>query len=50
MISIRPITTEDLPAAQGLLSQLGYALDQEELARRFASVSAAQQHTVFVAD
>lgn len=50
MISIRLMAVEDLPAARGLLSQLGYPLDEEELARRFASVSGAREHAIFVAD
>jgi GNAT superfamily N-acetyltransferase len=50
MISIRPMALEDLPAAGGLLSQLGYPLAEEELERRFASVSAARDHAVLVGD
>lgn len=50
MISIRLMAVKDLPAARGLLSQLGYPVDEEELARRFASVSGAREHAMFVAD
>jgi GNAT superfamily N-acetyltransferase len=47
---IRPMAVEDLPAARRLLSQLGYPLEEEQLARRFAAVSEAREHAVFVAD
>jgi GNAT superfamily N-acetyltransferase len=50
MISIRPMTVEDIPTSQELLLQLGYPLDEEELGRRYASVSGTRDHALFVAE
>lgn len=50
VISIRPMTTGDVPAAQGLLSQLGYPLDPQEVRRRYAAVMEAEGHVVMVAE
>lgn len=50
MISIRSMTQNDIPASKGLLSQLGYPLDEQEVARRFAAVSASPEHAVYVAE
>jgi GNAT superfamily N-acetyltransferase len=49
MISIRPMTVDDIQAAQDLLLQLGYPLHRDEVARRFALVIGATDHIVFVA-
>jgi ribosomal protein S18 acetylase RimI-like enzyme len=49
-ITLRPMRKADLPAVLGLLEQLGYAMDADELARRYASVAAEQRHHVLVAE
>lgn len=48
MISIRPMTVEDIRPSQELLSQLGYPLDSKELRRRYDSVVGAD-HILLVA-
>jgi ribosomal protein S18 acetylase RimI-like enzyme len=48
--TLRPMRGADLPAVLGLLEQLGYAMDADELARRSASVAAEQGHHVLVAE
>jgi hypothetical protein len=50
MISIRPMTIEDLPVAQMLLSQLGYPLDTGEVRRRYEAVTEAEDHVAMVAE
>ncbi len=50
MITVRPATSEDLPAARALLAQLGYPIEPAELGRRFAVVVAAPGHAVFVGE
>jgi hypothetical protein len=51
MISIRSMTVEDIPTSQEeLLLQLVYLLDEEELGRRYASVSGTRDHALFVAE
>src|SRR3546814_399340 len=49
-MTIRPMAPADLPAARILLDQLGYALSPDEVAARFAIVTAASDHAVFVAE
>ena len=49
-ISIRAMTEADLPAIRPLLAQLGYELDMAAVHRRFAAVSAAADHALFVAE
>jgi GNAT superfamily N-acetyltransferase len=44
------MTTVDLPAAQVLLSHLGYTLDSEELWRRYQAVTHSVDHCLFVAE
>jgi predicted N-acetyltransferase YhbS len=47
---IRPYRQTDLPATRALLRQLGYEVGAEELATRLASVVAAADHRVLVAE
>jgi GNAT superfamily N-acetyltransferase len=49
MIPIRLMAVDDVPAAQQLLRQLGYCLEPDEFARRYASVAAGREHAVLVA-
>jgi len=49
-ITVRQAAIGDLPAARRLLDQLGYAVAADELDRRFAIVSAAADHAMFVAE
>lgn len=49
-ITLRPMREADLPAVRGLLAQLGYAIEEDELARRYASVRAAEGHHILVAE
>jgi GNAT superfamily N-acetyltransferase len=49
MVSMRRMTPEDVEAAQGLLVQLGYPLDAQEVRRRFDAVMQSADHTVLVA-
>jgi len=44
------MTAGDLPAAQELLSQLGYPLSSEELRRRYDAVVGAADHTLMLAE
>jgi GNAT superfamily N-acetyltransferase len=50
MISIRRMTTEDVPVARMLLSQLGYPLDTQEVLRRYEAVTGAEDHALMVAE
>lgn len=47
---MRPMTTEDLPAARILLSHLGYTLDAHELHHRYQAVAQSADHTLMVAE
>jgi GNAT superfamily N-acetyltransferase len=49
MISIRPMTVEDVPVSQDLLSQLGYQLQASEVLRRYHAVAQSADHAVMVA-
>lgn len=49
-ITVRPFADSDLPAARGLLDQLGYDLSHEETARRVAIVGDTAGHALFVAE
>lgn len=48
--TLRPMEPGDLEAVGRLLGQLGYALEADEVARRFAAVTAAEGHRVLVAE
>jgi GNAT superfamily N-acetyltransferase len=48
--SIRALGVRDLPIAAGLLSQLGYPMDGEELRRRYDAVARSRDHAVMVAE
>jgi GNAT superfamily N-acetyltransferase len=48
--SIRRMTTDDMPAARELLSQLGYPLETQEVWRRYAAVMEAEGHVLMVAE
>lgn len=50
MTTVRRMTSDDLLAAQSLLSQLGYPLDFQELQRRFQAVSHTQDHALIAAE
>jgi N-acetylglutamate synthase-like GNAT family acetyltransferase len=50
MISIRRMTTQDIPVAQVLLSQLGYPLGTQEVRRRYEAAIEAEDHTLMVAE
>lgn len=50
MIPVRAMARADLPAVRDLLEELGYPLALEEVARRFAAVTAAPDHAVRVAE
>jgi GNAT superfamily N-acetyltransferase len=43
------MTAADIPAAQELLSQLGYPLDGNEVRRRYGAIAAAGDHALMVA-
>jgi GNAT superfamily N-acetyltransferase len=49
MISIRPMTSDDVAAAQDLLSQLGYRMEVAEVRRRYESIVRSADHVVMVA-
>ena len=49
-VSISRMGPEDLPAAQALLAQLGYALDRDELQRRYTWVAEADGHRVWLGE
>jgi GNAT superfamily N-acetyltransferase len=49
MISIRPMTAEDVPVAQDLLAQLGYRMDVPEVRRRYEAIIGSEEHAVMVA-
>jgi GNAT superfamily N-acetyltransferase len=48
-VDVRVMTADDAATAQPLLAQLGYDISAEEVARRFAAVTGAEHHAVFVA-
>jgi GNAT superfamily N-acetyltransferase len=47
---IRAMTPGDIPAARGLLEQLGYPLTIEDVERRFAAVAVMADHAVMIAE
>lgn len=50
MISIRRMTSEDVPVSQVLLSQLGYQMDAQEVRRRYDAVTQSGDHALMVAE
>ncbi|WP_428487788.1 N-acetyltransferase family protein [Rhodopila sp.] len=44
------MTTEDVPSAQRLLSQLGYSIDVGEVRRRYGAVNQSSDHVLVVAE
>ncbi len=48
--NIRPMAEADLAAVRSLLAQLGYGLASDEIRRRFAAITAAAGHAVFVVE
>jgi GNAT superfamily N-acetyltransferase len=50
MIAIRRMTAGDVEAVQGLLSQLGYQMDPQEVRRRYNAVARSGDHEVIVAE
>lgn len=48
-LKIREMESADLDAVRPLLSQLGYELSEEEVARRFSTVAADPSHIAWVA-
>lgn len=49
-IVLRPATLDDIPALTGLTAELGYPDREEEVRRRFESVSEQPAHKVVVAE
>jgi GNAT superfamily N-acetyltransferase len=49
-VQLRPMTRGDIAQSLPLLAQLGYELSAEELARRFAAVTATPDHSLVVAE
>jgi GNAT superfamily N-acetyltransferase len=49
-VRIRPMVEADLEAVRPLLTQLGYDLVPDEIRRRFAAITTAAGHAVFVAE
>jgi GNAT superfamily N-acetyltransferase len=49
-ISVRPMVSLDVPAVKGLLFQLGYFLEFEEVRRRYRIVAVSVDHVVLVAE
>jgi GNAT superfamily N-acetyltransferase len=47
---VRPIAGTDIPAATGLLEQLGYPMAETEAARRLDIVQRADGHRVWIAE
>ncbi len=47
---VRDLQSSDLPALRPLLRQLGYDIDEAELARRIGSVLSAEGHRALVAE
>jgi GNAT superfamily N-acetyltransferase len=47
---VRPIAGTDIPAATGLLEQLGYPMGETEAARRLDIVQRADGHRVWIAE
>ena len=49
-VRLRPMTRDDIAQSVPLLAQLGYELSAEELARRFAAVTANPDHSLVIAE
>jgi ribosomal protein S18 acetylase RimI-like enzyme len=49
-VTLRDATSEDIPAATQLLSQLGYLLEESEVRKRFGQVNSAAGHRIVVAE
>jgi GNAT superfamily N-acetyltransferase len=49
-VRLRPMTRDDIAQSVPLLAQLGYELSPEELAQRFAAVTATPDHSLVVAE
>jgi GNAT superfamily N-acetyltransferase len=49
-VRLRPMTRDDIAQSVPLLAQLGYELSAEELAQRFAAVTATPDHSLVVAE
>jgi GNAT superfamily N-acetyltransferase len=47
---LRPMTRDDIAQSVPLLAQLGYELSAEELAQRFAAVTATPDHSLVIAE
>ena len=47
---IREATHEDIPALVGLTAELGYPDSEEEIRKRFITVSESPHHKIFVAE
>jgi GNAT superfamily N-acetyltransferase len=50
MLSIRRMLPEDITASHGLLSQLGYEMDVQEVRQRYDAVVQSEDHAVIVAE
>ena len=49
-VRLRPMTRDDIAQSVPLLAQLGYELSAEELAHRFAAVTATPDHSLVAAE
>ena len=49
-VRLRPMTRDDIAQSVPLLAQLGYELSADELARRFAAVTANPDHSLVIAE
>jgi GNAT superfamily N-acetyltransferase len=49
-ILIRPATSDDLPALTSLTAELGYPVPEEEVRKRFETISKQPEHKVVVAE
>jgi GNAT superfamily N-acetyltransferase len=49
-IRLRPMSRDDIAQSVPLLAQLGYELSAEEMAERFAAVTATLDHSLVVAE
>ena len=50
MFAIRPMTAEDVPTSQDLLSQLGYQMEASEVQRRYDAITRSADHAILVGE
>jgi len=49
-LDIRPATINDIPILVGLTAELGYPDSEEEINRRFKTISKSPDHKIFIAE